>query len=90
MLAGAGQPLVICGHVHIQYRRAVDGTELVNPGSVGLPLDGDSRAAWAVLEDGRVGFRRTAYDVAGVIAELERIGHPTAELITSRLRRAAP
>lgn len=90
MLEGTSQPLVICGHVHIQYRRTINGTELVNPGSVGLPLDGDSRAAWAVLEDGHVGFRRTAYDVAGVIAELEQIGHPTAELITGRLRRAAP
>ncbi len=90
MLAGASQPLVTCGHVHIQYKRRIGGTELVNPGSVGLPLDGDARAAWAVLEDGHVSFRRTAYDVAGVIAELEQIGHPTAELIAGRLRRAAP
>jgi putative phosphoesterase len=90
MLAGTSQPLVICGHVHIQYRRTINGTELVNPGSVGLPLDGDARAAWAVLEDGHVGFRRTAYDVEGVIAELEQIRHPTTELITGRLRRAAP
>lgn len=90
MLAGASQPLVICGHVHIQYRRTLNGIELVNPGSVGLPLDGDSRAAWAVLENGRISFRRTEYDVDSVITELERIGHPTTELITSRLRRAAP
>jgi diadenosine tetraphosphatase ApaH/serine/threonine PP2A family protein phosphatase len=90
MLAGTSQPLVICGHVHIQYRRTINGTELVNPGSVGLPLDGDARAAWAVLEDGHVGFRRTAYDVDSVIAELEQISHPTTELITGRLRRAAP
>ena len=89
MIAGASQPLVICGHVHIQYRRTVDATELVNPGSVGLPLDGDSRAAWGVLEDGRISFRRTAYDVDSVIAELERLGHPTAELIGRRLRLAA-
>jgi putative phosphoesterase len=89
MLAGVDQPLVICGHTHLQYRRALDGIELVNPGSVGLPLDGDPRAAWGVLQDGRVQFRRTAYDVEGVIAELDQIGHPTAKLITDRLRRAA-
>jgi hypothetical protein len=88
MLAGAIQPLLICGHVHIQYKRRIDRTELVNPGSVGLPLDGDACAAWAILEDGHIGFRRTAYDVAGVIAELEQIGHPTTELIAGRLRRA--
>jgi hypothetical protein len=41
-------------------------------------------------KDGHIGFRRTAYYVAGVIAQLEQIGHPSVELITGRLRRAAP
>jgi predicted phosphodiesterase len=31
---------VIFGHTHVQFARSVDGIELVNPGSVGLPLDG--------------------------------------------------
>jgi putative phosphoesterase len=89
MLAGMRRRLLLCGHVHIQYRRDVDGTELVNPGSVGLPADGDQRAAWAVLEGGKVSFRRTAYDVDQVIAELEAIGHPNADVTAGRLRRAA-
>jgi predicted phosphodiesterase len=90
MLTGTGAPTVLCGHVHIQYRRQVGPNELVNPGSVGLPSDGDRRSAWAVIEDGTVSFRRTAYDVDGVIDELQRIGHPTAESIGDRLRRAGP
>jgi predicted phosphodiesterase len=90
MLAGASAATVLCGHVHIQYRRQVGPNELVNPGSVGLPSDGDRRSAWAVIEDGAVSFRRTAYDVDGVIEELRRIGHPTAESIRDRLRRAGP
>jgi putative phosphoesterase len=89
MLAGTRRRLLLCGHVHIQYRRDVDGTELVNPGSVGLPADGDRRSAWAVLEDGKVSFRRTAYDVDQVIAELGAIGHPSADVTAGRLRRAA-
>jgi putative phosphoesterase len=88
MLAGTTAATVLCGHVHIQYRRRVGPRELVNPGSVGLPLDGDQRSAWAVIEDGRVSFRRTAYDVDSVIEELERIGHPSAEQTAGRLRRA--
>ena len=32
-------PLVICGATHQPYRRAVDGTLFVNPGSVGAPED---------------------------------------------------
>jgi predicted phosphodiesterase len=90
MLAGTTAATVLCGHVHIQYRRQVGPRELVNPGSVGLPSDGDRRSAWAVIEDGQVSFRRTAYDVEGVIAELQRIGHPTAEQTADRLRRAGP
>jgi putative phosphoesterase len=89
MLAGTRAATVLCGHVHIQYRRQVGSHELVNPGSVGLPLAGDQRSAWAVLEDGRISFRRTAYDVQSVIDELERIGHPTAEQTAGRLRRAS-
>ena len=51
---------------HLQFRRpGPDATELVDPGSVGMPLDGDTRAAWATRgEDGEVEFRRTASDVA--------------------------
>jgi predicted phosphodiesterase len=90
MLAGSTASIVLCGHVHIQYRRRVGSQELVNPGSVGLPSDGDRRSAWAVLEDGRVSFRRAAYDVDAVIDELRQIGHPTAEQVGSRLRRAGP
>jgi diadenosine tetraphosphatase ApaH/serine/threonine PP2A family protein phosphatase len=47
MLAGVEQHTLLCGHVHIQYRRAVAGHDVINPGSVGMPLDGDPRAAWS-------------------------------------------
>ena len=37
--------------------------ELVNPGSVGLPFDGDSRAAYALIaDDGELELRRVEYD----------------------------
>ena len=39
------------------------GIELVNPGSVGMPFDGDPRAAYALLhDDGTIEHRRVAYD----------------------------
>ena len=34
-------------------RESAGGIALVNPGSVGMPFDGDPRAAYAVLHDGR-------------------------------------
>lgn len=49
---------------------------LLNPGSVGQPRDGDHRAAWLLLEDGRASFRRTGYDVARTQSELREAGLP--------------
>jgi diadenosine tetraphosphatase ApaH/serine/threonine PP2A family protein phosphatase len=88
MLAGTRDGTVLCGHVHVQYRRPLAGWEIVNPGSVGFPFDGDSRAAWAVLEDGHVELRRTAYPVEPVVEAVERSDNPAAELAVRRLRTA--
>jgi predicted phosphodiesterase len=63
MLAGVRDRTIVFGHSHQQFRRpGPNGTDLVNPGSVGMPLDGDVRAAWATW-DGDFQFRRTEYDV---------------------------
>jgi predicted phosphodiesterase len=88
IVAGVPERLILCGHVHIQYRRTHGTHEIVNPGSVGLPFDGDQRAAWALLEDGTISLRRTEYDVESVIAAVEASDAPLAERITGRLRRA--
>jgi predicted phosphodiesterase len=49
-----------------------DGEWLLNPGSVGQPRDGDSRAAWLMLDlDGmEATFYRADYDVAGAAAAI--------------------
>jgi predicted phosphodiesterase len=65
LLEGVRARRVIFGHTHLPFARTsgVRGIELVNPGSVGMPLDGDPRAAYAlVADDGRVEHRRVAYD----------------------------
>lgn len=73
-LRPAGSPaLVLVGHTHDQFARQIDATTVVNPGSVGLPKDGDPRAAFAVFEDGRIDLRRVSYDAeraAGRVAAL--------------------
>ena len=70
---------LVFGHTHIPFSRKSaghGGIELVNPGSVGMPLDGDHRAAYALLhDDGTIEHRRVAYDHAAVPAALrERYG----------------
>jgi diadenosine tetraphosphatase ApaH/serine/threonine PP2A family protein phosphatase len=77
LLAGANEGLVVFGHTHVQFeRRGPGGADLVNPGSVGMPFDGDHRAAYALLRpDGEVELRRVAYDhAASVAAVRERLG----------------
>jgi predicted phosphodiesterase len=75
MLAGETQRTILFGHSHRQFRRAgPSGTLLVNPGSVGMPLDRDPRAAWALYEAGEITFRRTVYDVERAAAQMRSYG----------------
>jgi diadenosine tetraphosphatase ApaH/serine/threonine PP2A family protein phosphatase len=77
LLAGATERRVMFGHTHLAFRRVVDdGVELINPGSVGFPFDGDDRAAYALLhDDGSIEHRRVGYDVSSAIDGLsERFG----------------
>jgi len=65
MLAGVAQRTILFGHSHQQFARpGPNGTTLINPGSAGMPLDGDVRAAYALRrDDGAFEFRRVGYDV---------------------------
>jgi diadenosine tetraphosphatase ApaH/serine/threonine PP2A family protein phosphatase len=85
LLVGAAQRTILFGHSHVQFRRpGPNGTELVNPGSVGAPLDGDPRAGWAVLQDGEIAFRRTDYDVERAVGQMRTYGE-WAEPIAYRI-----
>jgi diadenosine tetraphosphatase ApaH/serine/threonine PP2A family protein phosphatase len=85
MLVGEAQRTILFGHSHRQFRRpGPNGTLLVNPGSVGMPLNGDPRAAWALYEDGEIGFRRTAYDLERAAAAMRSRGD-WAEQIARRI-----
>jgi predicted phosphodiesterase len=78
-LAGVDASLVLCGHIHVQYARAVDGVELVNVGSVGLAYEGDPAAFWGLLTDDGVELRRTPYDARRAAAECRAAGFPGAD-----------
>ncbi len=93
LLAGALEPRIVFGHTHLQFRRRHRTTELVNPGSVGLPLDGDQRAAYALARgDGVHELRRVAYDweTAAEALRARFSGALWAERSIVRLRTAQP
>jgi predicted phosphodiesterase len=91
LLAGVRERTVVFGHSHLQFRRpGPRGTDLLNPGSVGMPLDGDRRAAWAVRTDaGEFEFRRTEYDWERAAAGYRALGGPFGELAAARIERGS-
>jgi putative phosphoesterase len=56
------EEIILLGHTHVQYKKLVGKTMVVNPGSVGLARDG-SQACYAVLEDGELTLKRIPYDI---------------------------
>ena len=90
LMGGVRSGRLVFGHTHLPFARVgPHGVELVNPGSVGMPFDGDPRAAYAVMADGVVEHRRVAYDhQASADAIRERIGE-AGEQAALRVERAS-
>jgi len=91
LLAGVTHARVLFGHTHLPFRRisTTGGIELVNPGSVGMPFDGDTRAAYALVHPDRtVEHRRVAYDHAASAARVRAIGEPWTETVARRIEQA--
>jgi predicted phosphodiesterase len=66
---------IVFGHSHLQCRRpGPNGNELVNPGSVGMPLDRDTRAAWASWDGSDFAFHRTGYDLERAVEGARALG----------------
>jgi predicted phosphodiesterase len=86
--------LVLYGHTHRPVDRTFGDFRLINDGSVGLPLDGDPRPAYALLDFGdgqcQLTLRRVSYDREAVIAELERVSHPAWMWVGGILQRGTP
>jgi predicted phosphodiesterase len=77
------------GHIHVPFTRGWRGRLLVDIGSVGLPMDGDQRAAYAVATwDGqawRVEHRRVYYSVPLVAHDMVTCGMPRGKHFAERL-----
>jgi diadenosine tetraphosphatase ApaH/serine/threonine PP2A family protein phosphatase len=91
LLRGVTARRLVFGHTHLPFMRpaVTGGVELVNPGSVGMPFDGDPRAAYALGRDGgTVEHRRVAYDHrASAAAVRERLGE-AGDLPARRIEQA--
>jgi predicted phosphodiesterase len=91
LLEGVTERRLVFGHTHLPFaRQSEHGIELVNPGSVGIPLDGDTRAAYALQHDsGEIEHRRVEYDAPASAAALrERFDGEFAEVVARRIELA--
>lgn len=80
---GVDADIILLGHTHFPMIRRVGSWTVINPGSVGQPRDGDPRASYAVIEDGRPELRRATYDVERTVRDLQAF--PVPESITDAL-----
>jgi predicted phosphodiesterase len=90
-LAAIYEPLdaatAVYGHIHRPYTRTLTGLTVANSGSVGMPWDGDPRASYLLIEDGRPHLVRVKYDVEREAALLRDSGYPDAPRLVEMRRR---
>ena len=77
-LAQVKEPVLVCGHSHIPWKQEQNGRLVLNPGSVGAPINGDVRAQYALLtwQDGhwQAEHRAIAYDLERIRAAFSESG----------------
>jgi putative phosphoesterase len=72
--------LVVCGHTHMQFDRAIGKVRVVNAGSVGMPY-GEPGAYWLLLGPDAE-LRRTTYDLTAAAKRIRATNYPQAEDFT--------
>ena len=77
-LQGVDADVVCVGHTHQPYILEVGSKLVINPGSLGLPRDGDPRASYAIMENRRVELKRMEYPIEATIRNIEESRLPEA------------
>jgi putative phosphoesterase len=78
--------VAVYGHIHRPYVRDVGALVVANSGSVGAPLDGDPRASYLLIDDGRPQVVRVEYEIAREAAGLRDFGYPDGDRIAEMRR----
>jgi len=79
---GLDVPLVVCGHTHMQFDRAIGSTRVVNAGSVGMPF-AEPGAYWLLLGPD-VQLQHTRYDLAKAAERIRDTSYPQAHDFAAR------
>ncbi len=71
-----GYSQIYCGHTHIPFLRETGRFQICNTGSVGMPLDGDPRSSWLLLDQSTgeavISIRRVNYDYSRILGMIDK------------------
>ena len=79
--------IIVYCHIHRPFIRKVGGMTVCNTGSVGSPYDGDPRASYLLIDDGKPAIRRVEYDVEKEVGRLLASDYPYKEWIAEMRRK---
>ena len=88
--APLGRAIAVYGHIHRSFIRNASKMTIANAGSVSLSYDGDSRAAYLLLDNFKPSIRRVEYDIKKEIQILCSCGLPHADWIAKTLEAGQP
>jgi predicted phosphodiesterase len=88
LLEGVAERVVVAGHTHMQDDRTVEDVRWINPGSVGMPYEGEVAAFWAILGP-EVELRRTSFDAERSAKAVLATGWPESQAFVQENVRAA-
>jgi len=54
----------------------IDSIQVINPGSIGQPRDGDPRASYTIIDNNTILLKRIKYPVEKVIEKYEQLKIP--------------
>ena len=69
---------VVYAHIHVPFIRQFNEWTIANTGSVSQSYDGDTRASYLVIDNGKLAARRVEYDVQAEADDLLQCGVPHA------------
>jgi predicted phosphodiesterase len=81
--------IIVYCHIHRPFIRKIAAMTVCNTGSVGSPYDGDPRASYLLIDDGKPAIRRVAYDVEKEVVRLLASDYPQKEWISQMRRKGS-
>jgi putative phosphoesterase len=74
--ASSGANVILAGHTHLPFSHTFRNRLVANPGSLGQSKAGDSRARYAIWQDGQIELKAYPYPVETTVAKILALPMP--------------